>query len=96
MTNSSHADGARARVGVLDFIDAYERLSQAVLRLEQVQRLHAAEAGRAVASGTGSPRTVADAWTSATALSAQAVADLRAAEAVLAAQVRAIAAALPD
>jgi hypothetical protein len=91
------AGGVHAHVGVFYFIDVYERLKTAVLRLEQVSRLHQAEAATAMATGTaGSPRLIAEAWTSANGLLAQAVADLRSAETALAAQTRAICAALPD
>ncbi|MGG5823114.1 hypothetical protein [Falsiroseomonas sp. HW251] len=91
MTEDTGALGAPARADQLDIIFACEDLRAVLLQLEQVLRLHEAEAQRALSAGAGmTTREVAASWTSASELLAHTVVALRAAEVRMTAQFEAV------
>ena len=91
MTEGDHALGAPARVDELDVLEAHDRLCNALRQLDQLLRLHQAEAQRAWPAGSGmTARDVAAAWVSANELLAHAVARIRAVETTMTSQLDAL------
>lgn len=91
MTDGNRALGAPARVDALDVIETYQRLCDALLQLDQLLRLHKAEAQRAWPADSGmTAREVAAAWISANELLTHAVARLRKVEATMTSQLDAV------
>jgi hypothetical protein len=91
MTEGNQALGAAARVDALDVLETHERFCAALRQLEQLLRLHQAEAQRAWPADSGmTARDVAAAWISVNELLAHAVARLRKVETTMTAQLDAV------
>lgn len=97
MTEGTQAVGAPTCVDPLDVIATHEDFCRAVTRLGQVSRLHQAEAARTIRGGACMTLSeVGEAWDSANALLAEAVAELDRVQAAMVAQIRAVVATVSD
>jgi hypothetical protein len=91
MTEGKQACGAPARVDALDVLETHERFCAALRQLDQLLRLHQAEAQRAWPTGSGmTAQDVAAAWISANELLTYAVARFRKVETAMTAQLDAV------